>query len=103
MGTERSPDSPDLAEVRRIVLRGLEGRRARVYLFGSWARGGASRVSDIDVAILPVETLPLGLLAEIQEDLDESLSLYPVDLVDLSTTSDAFRARVLAEGLPWTD
>lgn len=98
-----SPDSPDLREVRRIVLRGLAGRRARVYLFGSWARGQASRVSDIDVAILPMENLPVGLLAEIQDALDESLSLYPVDLVDLTAASDAFRARVLAEGLPWTD
>jgi predicted nucleotidyltransferase len=97
------PDSPDLREVRRIVLRGLAGRSARVYLFGSWARGEASRVSDIDVAILPIEPLPAGLLAELQDDLDESASLYPVDLVDLTTTSDAFRARVLAEGLPWSD
>jgi predicted nucleotidyltransferase len=97
------PDSPDLSEVRRIVMRGLAGRSARVYLFGSWARGEASRVSDIDVAILPVEPLPAGLLPEIQEALDESASLYPVDLVDLTAASDAFRARVLAEGLPWTD
>jgi predicted nucleotidyltransferase len=98
-----SLDSPDLREVRRIVLHGLAGRRARVYLFGSWARGEACRISDIDVAILPAEPLPLGLLAELQEDLEESLSLYPVDLVDLSTTSDLFRARVLAEGLSWND
>ncbi|MGD0497138.1 MAG: nucleotidyltransferase domain-containing protein [Bryobacteraceae bacterium] len=58
MSTEMSPDSPDLNEVRRLVLRGLSGRRARVYLFGSWARGDASRVSDIDVAVLPLEPLP---------------------------------------------
>jgi predicted nucleotidyltransferase len=103
MGTEMSPDSPDLSEVRRIVLRALAGRRARVYLFGSWARGEASRVSDIDVAILPKESLPVGLLTEIQEALDESLSLYPVDLVDLTAASGAFRARVLAEGLLWSD
>jgi len=49
------------------------------------------------------ESLPSGLLPEIQEALEESASLYPVDLVDLTTASDAFRARVLAEGLPWTD
>jgi predicted nucleotidyltransferase len=97
------PDSPDLSEVRRIVLRGLAGRRAHVYLFGSWARGDASRVSDIDVAILPAESLPPDLLPEIEEALDASLSLYPVDLVDLTAASDAFRARVLAEGLLWTD
>ena len=103
MITEMRSDSPDLREVRRIVLRGLAGQRAQVYLFGSWARGEASRVSDIDVAILSEESLPSGLLPEIQEALDESASLYPVDLVDLSATSDAFRSRVLAEGMPWTD
>jgi len=42
-----SQDSADLREVRRIVLRGLEGRRASVYLFGSWARGEASRVQPV--------------------------------------------------------
>jgi predicted nucleotidyltransferase len=94
--------SQDLQEVRRIVLRFLEDRPARVYLFGSWARGEACRVSDIDVAILPSTPLPAGLLAEIEEALENSLSLYPVDLVDLTTVSDGFRGRVLAEGLSWT-
>ena len=96
------PDSRDLEEVRGIVLRFLEGRQARVYLFGSWARGEACRVSDIDVAILPSEPLPAGLLPDIEEALDNSLSLYPVDLVDLTTTSQNFRDRVMAEGLEWT-
>jgi uncharacterized protein len=96
-------ETPDLQEVRRIVLSGLAGRRARVYLFGSFARGEPSRVSDIDVAILPDKPLPAGLLTDIQEALENSTSLYPVDLVDLSATSDAFRARVLAEGLLWSD
>ncbi|HEX4133454.1 MAG TPA: nucleotidyltransferase domain-containing protein [Bryobacteraceae bacterium] len=96
------PGSPDLEEVRRIVLRFLKGRQAHVYLFGSWARGEACRVSDIDVAILPSEPLPAGLLPEIEEALENSRSLYPVDLVDLTTTSDNFRRRVLAEGLSWT-
>jgi len=88
--------------VRRIVLRHLEGRQARVYLFGSWARGEACRVSDIDVAILPAEPLPPGLLPDIEEALENSLSLYPVELVDLTTVSEDFRRRVLAEGLSWT-
>ncbi len=95
--------SRDLDEVRRIVLRRLAGHPARVYLFGSFARGQASRVSDIDVAILPAEPLPIGLLAEIQEELENSESLYPVDLVDLSGAPEPFRSRVLNEGVPWTD
>jgi predicted nucleotidyltransferase len=82
--------SPDLEEVRRIVLRGLAGRPARVYLFGSWARGEASRVSDIDIAIMPADPVPPGLLSEIEEALENSLSLYPVDLVDLTGASTLF-------------
>lgn len=97
----RAPRSPDLDEVRRVVLRGLTGRPARVFLFGSWVRGQACRVSDIDVAILPERPLPAGLLTDIQDALENSRSLYPVDLVDLSATSGAFRDRVLAEGLEW--
>jgi len=96
------PESQDLQDVRRIVLRLLEDQPARVYLFGSWSRGEACRTSDIDVAILPSAPLPAGLLPEIEEALENSLSLYPVDLVDLTTASDHFRGRVLAEGPAWT-
>jgi uncharacterized protein len=96
-------ESRDLNEVRRIVLDGLAGRRAQVYLFGSWARGEASRVSDIDVAVLGDEPIPPDVRADIEEALENSLCLYPVDLVDLATASERFRSRVLSEGILWTD
>ncbi len=92
----------DLDEVRRIVTERLRGYPVRVYLFGSWARGGATRTSDIDVAVLPSEPLPDGLLSEIREALEESLVIYPVDLVDLSEASPRLRERVLAEGILWS-
>lgn len=101
MNAEMPACSPDLDEVRRVISRGLAGRREQVFLFGSWARGEASRGSDIDVAVLPSEPLPFDLLAEIQEQLENSASLYPVDLIDLSTASESFRRSVLAEGVPW--
>ena len=92
---------PDLEETRRIVLKGLEGYPAKVCLFGSFARGEARRYSDIDVAISPLEPLPPGLLLEIEEALDQSEVLYPVELVDLTTASESLRERVAAEGIPW--
>ena len=91
----------DIEEVRRIVLEGLEGRHAKVWLFGSWARGDARRYSDIDVAISSPEPLPPELLLEIEETLDQSEVLYPVELVDLATASASLRERVAAEGFPW--
>jgi predicted nucleotidyltransferase len=93
----------DLEEVRRLVLERLAGRQARVFLFGSWARGEARRYSDIDVAILAAEPLPAGFLPDLQEALEASQVLYPVDLVDLAEAPAALRERVLAEGQPWND
>jgi len=72
-----------------------------VYLFGSWARGSGSRISDIDVAIDASGPLPRGLLAGLREALEESDVLYQVDLVDLSEAPPALRHRVESEGVLW--
>jgi hypothetical protein len=51
-----SPDPHDsrsliLEEVKRFVLGHLSEQPAKVYLFGSWARGEEKRSSDIDLAV----------------------------------------------------
>lgn len=92
-----------LEEVRRIVLQGLRGFEARVYLFGSRARHDAWWSSDVDVAVLSKQPLPRGLLSAIRDALEESNVPYQVDLVDLSEASPAFRERVEREGLLWNE
>jgi uncharacterized protein len=92
---------PDLEEARRVVLQGLRDIPAKVYLFGSWAKGKARRTSDIDIAILPEKPAPRWVLSEIREALEESKVLYPVDLVDLLDVPEDFRRRVLSEGILW--
>lgn len=91
----------DLREVRRIVLEGLRGCEAKVWLFGSRAHGGARRFSDIDVGVLPLRPLPPGLLGAIREALEESNVPYDVDLVDLSRAGSSLRERVEREGMLW--
>jgi uncharacterized protein len=93
----------DLDETRRIVRAGLRGHPAQVYLFGSWATGRNRRTSDIDIAILPAGPLPEDLLSDLREALEESLVVYPVDVVDLSRVAPQFRDRVLKEGIRWSD
>ena len=90
-----------LDRVRQIVLDRLAGHRARVYLFGSCARGDINRFSDIDVAIEPLETLPVGLIGHITEDLEESTIPYFVDVVDLSTAGQDFRNRIMKDAVLW--
>lgn len=92
----------DLDEVRRIVLEALAPYPVRVYLFGSWSRGEARRTSDVDVALLSRTALPAWLVSRLRERLEESHVPYQVDLVDLSQTDPAFRARVLEQGTLWS-
>ncbi len=91
----------DLAKVKKIVLRRLRGHPARVYLFGSRARGDARHWSDIDVAVLARKPLPGGLLSEIREELEESSVPYTVDVVDLAEAGAQFRSGVEREGVLW--
>jgi len=91
----------DLETTRKIVLKHLKGYRARVYLFGSQAKGKVYRSSDIDVAVLPLQPVPTWVFSEIREDLEESDVLYPLDLVDLSETDEKFKQRVKKEGILW--
>jgi predicted nucleotidyltransferase len=92
-----------LAEVRRIVVEGLGPSRAKVYLFGSRAAGGARESSDIDVAVLPLEPIEPSTFAAIRDALEESRVPWRVDLVDLSTASAELRSNVERQGIAWTD
>ncbi len=95
--------SDDLKTARRIVLDGLKGYRAQVYLFGSQATGKFRSTSDIDIAVLPFESIPRHVLSNIREKLDESNIVRMVDLVDLSEVDEHFKGRVLREGIVWKE
>lgn len=89
--------------VKEIVLTGLAGCRARVYLFGSRASGTAGPRADIDVAVDPLAPIPSGVLSRIRENLEESSTPYVVDLVDLTNVSPEFKKEVIDSGVEWTD
>ena len=102
MGTQKkSIEAESIERVRGLVLAHLRGEDARVYLFGSRARGDARAGSDIDVGVLPGTTLKRGLLAELREQLEELSVPYHVDIVNLAETSEAFRKQVLKEARLW--
>ncbi len=90
-------------EVKRIVLAGLAGRRARVYFFGSRARGDNQTYSDVDVAIEPLEPIPPSAWADLEEALENSTVPYSVDLVNFERASSKLRRRIEQEGILWND
>ncbi|CAO3422730.1 nucleotidyltransferase family protein [Azospirillum endophyticum] len=90
-----------LDTVRHIIFKHLAEHPARVYLFGSCARGDGGHWSDIDVAIDPLEPLPPGLIGKINEELEESTVPYFVDVLDLSTVRSSYREDVERDGIEW--
>jgi predicted nucleotidyltransferase len=90
-----------IEELRRMVLAALGARDAEVWLFGSCARGEPRQHSDIDVAVLPHDPLPIGFFGELAADIEESTIPYEVDLVDLRHADPALVDEVRREGLKW--
>ncbi len=96
----REEEARWLEAIRAIVFRELAGVSARVWLFGSRARGTARRTSDIDIAV--DGPIPIGLLSHVREALEESNVPVRVDVIDLRDADAGFRARVLEEGVLWS-
>lgn len=95
--------NPDVSAAHALIRRSLPPEAARLWLFGSRARGDARRWSDIDIAVEPLRRLPPGLIAELRETLAESSLLLDVDLVDLSAAPPALRYAIKEEGIVWND
>ncbi len=92
----------DLSVLRRLVCARLYGRRVRVFLFGSCARGEAATTSDVDLAVLPLEPLPPGLLSSLREEIEDSGCVRRVDVVDLAIAPESLRREVERGGVEWT-
>ncbi len=69
---------------------------------GCSARARAVRQhSDIDIAILARDELPIGFFGELRADIEESKIPYDVDLVDLRRADSALVEAVRREGIAW--
>jgi len=62
-----------------------------VWAFGSRARRAAKPYSDLDLAIIADQPLPLAVRAALADHFSESDLPWKVDVVDWATTSEAFR------------
>ncbi|MGH7062689.1 MAG: nucleotidyltransferase family protein [Stellaceae bacterium] len=92
-----------IEKLQRIVLAALGEHDAAVWLFGPWARGEVRQHSDIDIAILPRDDLPVGFFGGLQADLEESSIPYDVDLVDLRHADPALIDEIQRDGVKWRD
>jgi hypothetical protein len=95
---------PLLDSLRDLVVGAIAPWGARVWLFGSRARGDARPGSDVDIAIeARSRSVPAHVVGELLQRIEDSLLPWNVDLVDLADVDEGFRRRVQAEGVAWND
>lgn len=86
-GLDLAPQQLDI--VRNILARVIPERE--VWAFGSRVRGNAQPYSDLDLAVMDEQPLPLSVAAELAEAFDASDLTIKVDVVDWASASDEFR------------
>lgn len=79
----------DWEEVREVLKRCVPDYE--VWAFGSRVKGRAKPYSDLDLAIVSDQPLPVATMALLRESFDESDLPIKVDVVDWATTSESFR------------
>jgi predicted nucleotidyltransferase len=74
---------------------------AKIYLFGSRARGDHTERSDIDIAIDLGREMEIREIAKARGVL-EGLNLpWKIDVVDMHSISDVMKECILREGVIW--
>ena len=79
----------DWNEIQRILRTCVP--EYEVWAFGSRVKGTAKTYSDLDLAIISDLPLPLAIMAELRQALDDSDLTIKVDVVDWAQTSPRFR------------
>lgn len=98
--------SPPIIDLRpdhwEIVLEILQRRlpSRHVFAFGSRATWTAKDYSDLDLAIMGEQPVPLSVLSALNEEFVESDLPFRVDIVDFASLDDNFRAIIQQHGVP---
>jgi len=89
-----------IKNISAVIRRYLPGADYKIFLFGSWAKGGAEETSDIDVGILGKEKIPWDIMARILGEVKAIPTLRKIDVVDLNLVEDSFKNNVLEYAKP---
>lgn len=91
MRIEHYPVEQLKKELLGVIGRHLDLTQYRVFFFGSRVEGKGTDRSDIDVGIEGPEPVPFTVMANIEDEIELIPTLYKIDVVDFSRTSQIFR------------
>ncbi|TDM08093.1 MAG: hypothetical protein C4K60_00855 [Ideonella sp. MAG2] len=86
-----------LQEVLQILARHVPNIEVRA--FGSRVKGTAKPYSDLDLALMTTQPLPLAQEAALKEAFDEASLPFKVDVLDWASTAPAFRQLIAQDGV----
>ncbi len=91
--------SAHLEILNRCIVDRLKDLGARVWLFGSRARGDFTPTSDVDLMFEPenAQSLPSGFLFKVKNKLEESRFPFTLDLVAVRDLAESYRQSAMAE------
>lgn len=91
MRLEHYPIEKLKKEISAIIGKFLDLKKYQVFFFGSRVEGSGDEHSDIDIGIEGAEEIPIGIKANIEEEIENLPILYKIDIVDFKNTSLDFR------------
>ncbi|MFH1832504.1 MAG: nucleotidyltransferase domain-containing protein [bacterium] len=74
----------------------------KIYLFGSRARGTNRPGSDIDIVLDMGKKIERSLIADINDELEESNIVFGVDVLDFNSISQDIKDQILKERVLWS-
>lgn len=88
---------------RIITIISMFYPQAKIYLFGSYARGDYTRSSDVDIAI--DNNAPISIVERAQiSNMIEALNLIQrVEIVDFQSIPSTLQNKIIKEGIVWKD
>ena len=84
----------DLTAQHLEVVKGILGQHVpscEIRVFGSRTNGKARSYSDLDLAIVGKEKIPLRLMCQLQEGFENSSLPFRVEILDWYRVSDEFK------------
>lgn len=92
-------DEDDFRVLRQHLILPLQARDAKIFIFGSRARGDHQPFSDVDILLIEDPKAPIDHedIAEILSTMEESLFPYQIDLVKQSDLAESYKHKVQRE------
>lgn len=91
-----------LEKFKEMVISLLKGKRCKVYLFGSRARGDFKRHSDVDIAVSGLSEKEFRKFRwQLEDKLEESIVPFEADILNFDLLPEEMKEIIKKEGIRW--